>query len=287
MSRDRTARRRRKTAALFFPFDLFGSAGTAQGAELLADGFREMLDDNQREAKPTRARAYADSVRVQEFNFQTAGDFENWRSRGRQAIRRAWEKHEFLLWITGNHLGVLPVYEEAARETLVIQLDAHLDIYHLSDCTKELSHGNFLLHAASPLPRIINLGSRELLLTPDHIAKYYADVFAAENVAVEPDAVVREIRLASEAAGAVFLDIDCDVFDPAFFPAVTNPLPLGIDPRMLLRVLDAVPTEKLIGIAVSEFAPARDRNDQSLATLLWLLELILLRQNEVTERKAK
>src|SRR5262249_24633689 len=51
-----------KTAALFFPFDLFGSPGAGKGAELLADAFREMLADNQREQVPTRARAYQHRV---------------------------------------------------------------------------------------------------------------------------------------------------------------------------------------------------------------------------------
>src|SRR5207302_3102241 len=154
--------------------------------------FREMLDDNKREPKPTRARAYTKRIRVEEFSFPTMAGYENWRNEARQAIRHAWQKNEFLLWITGNHLGVLPVYEEVPPETLVIQLDAHLDIYDLADCTEELSHGNFLLHAVQPLPRIINLGSRELLLTREHIAKYYAGVFAAEDLAVEAEAVLRE-----------------------------------------------------------------------------------------------
>ena len=45
-----------------------------------------------------------------------------------------------------------------------MQLDGHLDIYNLSDCTEELSHGNFLLHADAPLPRIITAGHRDLFL---------------------------------------------------------------------------------------------------------------------------
>src|SRR6266513_1487566 len=46
-----------KTSAIFFPFDLFGSAGAGAGAELLAEAFQEMLADNRRERVPTRARA--------------------------------------------------------------------------------------------------------------------------------------------------------------------------------------------------------------------------------------
>ena len=134
------------------------------------------------------------------------------------------------------------------------------------------------------MPAITNLGSRELLLPPEHIAKYYRQVFAAEELAVEPDAVLREIRQACAAAKSVFLDIDCDVFDPAFFPAVTNPLPFGIDPRMLLGLVDASWSENVVGLALSEFDPARDINDRSLATLLWLLEFVLLKRHEGTPK---
>jgi agmatinase len=158
-----------KTSVVVFPFDLFGSAGTAAGAQLLADALREMFADNKREKMPTRAAAYTDKVRLKEFTFETLADYDDWRRLARQAIHQAWRKNEFLLWITGNHLGTLPVYDELAADaghTLVVQFDAHLDIYNLSDCTAELSHGNFLLHCAARLPALVNLGHRELLLRP-------------------------------------------------------------------------------------------------------------------------
>jgi agmatinase len=277
-----------KTAALFFPFDLFGSSGSAQGAEMLADAFREMLDDNKRERLPTRARAYAGKVRMQEVAFETMAAYQVWREESRKAIRGVFQKREFLLWVTGNHLGVLPIYDElakAASDTLVLQFDAHLDIYNLSDCTAELSHGNFLLHAAGPLPTMVNIGSRELLLRPEYVSRYYQSVFPAQELAVNPGPALGKIRTACEAAQSVFLDIDCDVFDPAFFPAVTNPLPFGIDSHLLLRFLDAAWSEKVRGIALSEFDPARDRNDQGLATLLWLLEFVLLKHYEAAPFK--
>src|SRR5271163_3001227 len=101
-----------KTRALFFPFDLFGSGGTRQGAELLADAFQEMLADNRRERTPTRARAYTNKVRFEEFSFETLSAYTTWNQDARQAVHEVWEDDDFLLWTTGNHLGVLPLYEE-------------------------------------------------------------------------------------------------------------------------------------------------------------------------------
>lgn len=271
-----------KTTAIFFPFDLFGSAGCRTGAELLADAFEEMLADNRREKKATRAGAYQKHVSQQELAVESLEDHRTWRERARQAVRKAWAKRDFLLWITGNHLGVLPVYDElAGSSTLVVQLDAHLDIYNLSDCKTDLSHGNFLLHAEAPLPAIMNLGARELLLRPDYIKRFYRATVPAAELAIDPEPALGKLREACAGADRVFIDIDCDVLDPASFPAVTQPVPFGLCPAMLLRILDAAWSDRVCGVALSEFDPARDHNDQCLATLVWLLEYLLLRMYEM------
>jgi arginase family enzyme len=268
------------TRAIFFPFDLFGSAGAADGVRLLADAVRELLADNRRERVPTRAAAYAGRVRLRELAFAALADYDGWRERAQSLIRRSLDQNEFVFWFAGNHLGVLPVYDvlaDAGKETLVVQFDAHLDVYNLTDCTSELSHGNFLLHCAGPLPPIVNLGTRELLLRPEHVRSYYRQVFPASDLAIDPEPALRWLRQASARAKRVFLDLDCDVFDRAYFPAVSHPLPFGLSPQLLLRLLDALWNPRVVGLAVSEFDPGRDRADQSLGTLLWLVEYLLLR----------
>ena len=271
-----------KTSALFFPFDLFGHSGTRNGALLLADAFQELLADAKREKKPTRARAFASKVRFEEFTLETLDAYQNWRSDARAAIDEVWKRGDFLLWTTGNHLGVLPVYDELAKRgsVVVVQFDAHLDIYNLSDCTAELSHGNFLLHVDGTLPAIVNVGHRELVLKPDHIDRYYRQTFAAAELALDPEPALLAIGEACATAEAVFVDLDCDVFDPAYFPAVAHPLPMGLSPQLFLRFLDAAWSPRLLGLAISEFDPARDRSDQSLGTLMWLIEYVLLRRHE-------
>jgi arginase family enzyme len=279
-SGERAAGGRAKTTAVFFPFHLFGSAGAGSGAELLADAFRELLADNRRETRPTRARAYQEQVQVQEFTFDQMEDFADWRQQARAAVRKASQAGQFLLWIAGNHLSVLPVYEELADDhTLVAQFDAHLDIYNLSDCKAELSHGNFLLFAER-LPAIVNVGHRELLLRPEYVRRYYQQCWPAERLAIDPAGVADELAQWCASAGRVFLDLDCDVLDPAFFPAVAQPLPFGLSPHLLLGLIEAAWSGPVTGLAVSEFDPARDSNDRCLSTLLWLLEHVLLRRYE-------
>lgn len=270
-----------KTRALFFPFDLFGHAGTSHGAHLLADACREMLADAKREKTANRARAYASKVRVDEFTFDTQDAYRTWREDARAAVNDVWRRDEFLLWIAGNHLGVLPVYDElAGTKTLVLQFDAHLDIYNLADCTTELSHGNFLLHIDGTTPPIVNVGHRELVLPSEHIAKHYRQTFSAAELALDPEPALLAVQDACAEAEAVFVDVDCDVFDPAYFPALAHPMPMGMSPQLFLRFLDAAWSPRLRGLAISEFDPARDRNDQSLTTLMWLIEYLLLRLHE-------
>src|SRR5438552_4278416 len=155
-----------RTTVLFCPFALFGSPGAAEGADLLADAVREMLEDNRRERRPTRSRAYQPHVRVKELAFADLTAVAAWRETARAAARQALQAGDFLLWVGGNHLSILPVYEElgARGDVSVVQFDAHLDIYNLSDNPPELNHGNFLRHADGPLPPIINVGHRDLFL---------------------------------------------------------------------------------------------------------------------------
>jgi agmatinase len=272
-----------KTTVLVFPFDLFGNGGAAAGAQLLADALREMLADNASEKVATRARAYEKAVQLKEFTFDKLADYEGWRAKARQAIRQVWRKDEFLLWITGNHLGTLPVYDELAQDRdglLVVQFDAHLDVYNLSDCTSELSHGNFLRHCDGPLPGIINLGHRDLFLRPAYVERYYQQTFSAAQLAIDPAPALAYLGQACKPAQRIFLDFDCDVFDPAYFPALGHALPFGLNPPLVLRLLEAVFSQRVVGLALSEFEPSRDVNDRSLATLVWLMEYLLLIRHE-------
>ena len=177
-----------------FPFDLFGGAGTGAGAQLLGDAVREILDDTEEETRPCRADCLRGNVDVREFAFETIGQLQDWRKTGRQAARRALKAGQFLVWLGGNHLSVLPVLEELGRDALVVQFDAHLDVYSFHDNTKELSHGNFLKHFETPRPRLVNVGHRDLFLTPAEVAETFEAVYSAVDVATDMNRVAAELR---------------------------------------------------------------------------------------------
>src|SRR5262245_28885983 len=133
------------TTILVCPFAQFGNPGTQRGAELLADAVREMLADNREETRPTRARAYQDNVQIKEISLATPADYTNWQTRVRRAAKQCFDAGDFLIYLGGNHLSAMPIYEELGNRpgSLVVQFDAHLDVYNLADNPPELNHGNF------------------------------------------------------------------------------------------------------------------------------------------------
>jgi len=267
------------TRVVFFPFDLFGGGGCAAGVELLQESLAEILADQRGETVDTRADVYAGKIRQTRIGMETIDEVRQWRSRARRVARRILQSDDFLLWIGGNHLSVLPVYDELSQlddPGVVIQFDAHLDIHHFGECNPEPTHGNFLMHVGGTLPPLINIGHRDQLIPVKHWQNYYDQVHG-EPLATS---VVQAILNHCQRASRVWIDLDWDVLDPVHFPAVSQPVPFGMTPLVLLELLQWIPRERLGGVFLSEFEPGRDRDDRSLATVVWLLEWLLLRRYE-------
>ena len=269
-----------KTSVVVFPFDLFGNAGTGAGAERLGEFVHELLADNRVETRPTRCDAYRGLVKVKELAFDTPQAVQRWRGIGRQTVRQCLKSGDRVVWLGGNHLSVLPVYEELSPDTLVFQFDAHFDIYQLHNVTSNLANGNFLLHAETDLPPIVNVGHRDLFLLPGEINTRFTAAYSSLAIANDVDKFAREVRKRAEGAKRVWIDIDADVFDPANVPAVHHPLPFGLSPLLALKLLDAAFDGNVVGVSLSEFDPWRDTNDAGLNVLGWLIEWVLLRWYE-------
>lgn len=269
-----------RTRAVVFPFDLFGSGGTAAGAQLLGDALKEVIDDTRQETRPVRQKAFAESLTIDEVELHSAESIAAWRSLGTAAFRKA-AREPFTLWLSGNHLGCLPVYDELPAGSLIIQLDAHLDCYHLHDTHATLSNGNFLRHRAAGGAAVVNLGHRDLFLDAKSIRRHFTAAHSAEALAMNEPSVLADVQQRADAAEAVWLDLDADAFDPAISPAVHAPLPGGLCLPQVMRIVNAIGPARLRGVSISEFDPGRDRSDISLNLLGWLLEWLLLKKAEV------
>jgi len=271
-----------RTTAVVFPFDSFGNAGTGAGAQLLGDALYEVLEDNDLEERPTRCDSYRGKVEFVELDFPTPESIVDWKKTGRTAIRDLLKSKHFGLWFAGNHLGALPVYEELGNrgDVAIIQFDGHLDIHQFHDVTETPSNGNFLLHSEEQLPPIMNLGHRDLFLNADEIEQTFTAAINAEEIAESLTKVASKVRSFAKSAKSVWIDLDVDVFDPAFAPAVHQPQPFGLTPQQVLVLLNAAWAGNVIGVSVSEYDPGRDVRDTTLNLLGWLTEWVLLKVNE-------
>ena len=265
---------------VIFPFDTFGNEGTGAGAMLLGDALREAIDDTAEEVEETRPHSFADTLTILEHSFTDIDSLRKWKRTGCETARSLLDANTPLLWLAGSHLGVMPIYEELDPDDLVIQFDAHFDVYDLHDVTSTLSPGNFLLHGEKQLPRIINLGNRDLFLTHEYIAEVYESHYPSEMIATHFNKVLDAVRTATNDAKRIWIDIDVDVFDPVYLPAVHHPQPFGLTPMQFLPLLDAAWGPKVVGVSISEFDPGRDVRDQSLNLLGWLSERLLLMWSE-------
>ena len=269
-----------------FPFDSFGSPGTSDGARLLGDSIREMLADFRRETVPTRSLAWCPNTRVTEVGFDAPGELSRWRTRGRKLAERAFERGEHLVWLSGNHLGSLPVLEAVAADPRagVVHLDAHIDIHRFHDSVSDLSHGNFLRHINwDGPPRLIHLGNRDLLQPEIDKNRFLTAEISAEAWCGDEAATLRQVATITRGWDRVLLDLDVDLFDPGWMPGMARPVPFGVTGWQVWRLLRSLPPEKVVGIALSEYSPAQDRDDRGLESLAWLLERWLLHRGESAE----
>jgi arginase family enzyme len=269
---------------IVFPFDSFGNAGTGAGAKLLGDVVREIIADTEAETRPTRQDAFRGNLSVEEFDFETPAKLAAWRKTGRTAVKKALAGKDFTLWLGGNHLSVLPVYDVLGPTDVVVQFDAHLDVYSQHDVTTELSNGNFLRHIAGKGPRVVNVGNRDLFLPESERAGTFVATVTAADLAGDADQLTKTLDESLHHDGRVWIDLDVDVFDPAFCAAVHDPLPVGLAPPVFLRLLDSIWSDQVVGLSISEFDPGRDVRDMSLSLLGWLVEWVLLR---VCERSSE
>ncbi len=269
------------TRVVVFPFDLFGNSGAGEGARILADEIREVLRDSFRETVPTRALSWRDHIRLREISLDDFSKLKNWRHTASRCLDSIRNKNQKFIWLGGNHLALLPVYDHLCESnTLVLQFDAHLDIHHFAGTFETPSHGNFVLFAKRPLVPIVNVGHREQLLTKDHIDSFYKDNVSSMEIAVNPELAFKRVLEITNKAEKIFIDIDCDVMDAAFFPATGRPVPMGLPPTFIARIIEAIDPGKIIGVGISEFDPSRDDRDRSLALLIWWIEHFFLRWYE-------
>jgi agmatinase len=160
----------------------------------------------------------------------------------------------------------------------VIQLDAHADL-RPDYLGEKFSHACAMRRCldilGDPLEtarstRLLQVGIRSG--TRDEFAELEQ---SGRYVAPEPAALLE--RIADFGARPVYLTVDLDVFDPAYFPGTGTPEPGGIDWPRFEQFVNILSALNIIGCDVMELAPQLDTTGiSSVLAAKVVRELLLL-----------
>lgn len=187
---------------------------------------------------------------------------------------------KFPVVIGGEHSVSIGAIQAAATHypnLTVLQLDAHSDM-------RSEYHGSQYNHAcvmarAREVAQVTQVGirssdvSERVFIDPERI--FYAHrIKAADNW---------YNRVSEQLTQEVYLTIDLDVFDPAFFPATGTPEPDGLSYREVIRLVNEVAAKhRIVGLDLVELCPhpAHRASDFFAAKLLYqLLSIIFTHRN--------
>lgn len=173
----------------------------------------------------------------------------------------------------GEHLVTLGAVEALFQihpDLHILHLDAHADLRedYLGD---SLSHACVLRRCHELLgdARIVQLGIRSMTAeerkwAESHVRQYCFDFSQMEEALSLLDGV------------PVYLTLDLDVLDPAFFPGTGTPEPGGVSYLELQHAIHRVQRLSLVGADMVELAPALDPSGVSTITACKLLRELLL-----------
>ncbi len=201
-------------------------------------------------------------------------------------------KERVLSVIGGEHTityGVLRAFKEDIGYLVV---DAHLDLRkdYLGYRYSHASFNRLIVEELGLHPLYIGVrawSTEESSYAKKHGLKTISSESFEDRSISE---LVSEIRQLLKHVDRIYISIDFDAFDPSYAPGVSNPEPLGITPRKLLRVLKELTLSnelKIAGFDVVEVNPLKDPSDitSSLAAKI-IIEISSLELTKSSLRKA-
>lgn len=171
----------------------------------------------------------------------------------------------------GDNSVPIPVFAayEGRGPVAMLQVDAHVDWGDVIQ-GNPFGYGSPMRRAAE-MPwfgEMVQVGIRGL---GSGTADQHADAHAYGSRIFTMDAVERDgveaAAVALPEGGDVFLSIDLDGMEPTAMPAVNMPTPGGLTYREILRLVRGVAARRrIVGVAIVEFVPAKDRDGLAAVT---------------------
>lgn len=165
---------------------------------------------------------------------------------------------KFPVIVGGEHIITLPVVQAMLKQhpkLKVLHFDAHLDLRD-EYLANKYSHVTVMRRLSEILgkDRILHVGARSFSPEENEFARKHNLLKPVENLETY------------EMKGPVYITIDMDVFDPAYAPGVSTPVPGGLHPAQFFNLLGSLKEKKgleVVGFDVVEACPAHDISDNT------------------------
>jgi len=200
-----------------------------------------------------------------------------------QAALTIHHRKAFPVFIGGDHSISAPLIRacsEVHEELTLIHFDAHTDLAEW-DSTVSHHHGNVMSRALHENPglEIYQFGIRGFAGAPSHNDRCH--VVRQREIDADLDGIIKE-RIPH--GRTCYISFDVDVLDPSVAPGTGTPVPMGMMPDTMLRLLEAIARQNhIVGIDVVELCPSLDRGDMTTNLVFHLLMCILSLAHESSE----
>ncbi len=192
-----------------------------------------------------------------------------------EAVRRIIDFGAVPLLLGGDHsLTFAPVsLLQAEQDLCLIWLDAHTDFSPWDG--RDFHNHKQVLRRIETLPgvaRILQLGYRGVTVGDERrLGPKSSVVTSAEMQRRSSTELLEKVP----ASMPCYISIDIDVIDPFCAPGTSAPVPGGVLPDTVMRLLDLLARHRTIaGVDVVEVNPATDRNEDTARIAVSLIEAL-------------
>ncbi len=179
------------------------------------------------------------------------------------------------VFVGGDHSITAPLIRactEVHGEVVIIHLDAHTDMGEW-EVGSEHHHGNVMRRVLyeNPTVQLLQFGVRGFTGTPLDEPRCQTTTQATIEEQLE-HVLVSQMPKGKKC----YISFDVDVLDPSFAPGTGTPVPLGMSPYTLLKLLRTVAeNNQIVGMDVVELSPALDRDDMTTSLVFHILMKVL------------
>ena len=227
--------------------------------------------------------SFSSGVDVEDLRLHDLGDLhvtsdtDETLKRLEQVMKELLEAGKTPVLIGGEHTITLGSARAVGKNCAVISFDAHLDLRN-EYMNLKTSHTTVMRRINEQVhpQKIVEIGTRAVCKEELNYAKKtginYITVQQIQNDGVEK--TIEKIKKLLTGIKRTYLSIDMDVLDPGFAPAVQNPEPDGLCPRMFYELLNGLCDKRMVAFDVVEVAPHYDNGVTAIQAAKVVFEVL-------------